>query len=75
MHAQSLENGQPSLTLSSASFGAALRPAGSYVFGSGVEKTFEVLAFLEHAILLADAGLFLTYLVVTAIKSVKEMWK
>lgn len=37
--------------------------------------TVEVLAFLEHAILLADAGLFLTYLVVTAIKSVKEMWK
>jgi hypothetical protein len=37
--------------------------------------TVEVLAFLEHAILLADAGLFMTYLVVTAIKSVKEMWK
>ena len=37
--------------------------------------TLEVLAFLEYAILLADAGLFLTYLVVTAIKSVKEMWK
>lgn len=37
--------------------------------------TVQVLSFLEHAILLADAGLFMTYLVVTAIKSVKEMWK
>ena len=37
--------------------------------------TVLVLSFLEHAILLADAGLFLTYLVVTAIKSVKEIWR
>lgn len=37
--------------------------------------TIQVLGFLEHAILVADAGLFITYLVVTAFKSVKEMWK
>ena len=37
--------------------------------------TVMVLTFLEHAILVADAGLFMTYLVVTAIKSVKELWK
>ncbi len=37
--------------------------------------TIVVLSFLERAILVADAGLFIIYLVVTAIKSVKEMWK
>ncbi len=37
--------------------------------------TIGVLSFLERAILVADAGLFIIYLVVTAIKSVKEMWK
>ena len=36
--------------------------------------TVLVLKFLERAILVADAMLFITYLVVTAIKSVKEMW-
>ena len=37
--------------------------------------SFTVLVlFLERAILVADAMLFITYLVVTAIKSVKEMW-
>ncbi|MGD0088920.1 MAG: PKD domain-containing protein [Planctomycetota bacterium] len=35
-------NKQPDLTITSASFGTtALLPFGSYVFGSGVEKTFE----------------------------------
>ncbi len=37
--------------------------------------TIVVLSFLERAILVADAGLFIIYLVVTAIKSVKERWK
>ncbi|WP_126448011.1 hypothetical protein [Sulfuricystis multivorans] len=37
--------------------------------------TIVVLSFLERAILVADAGLFIIYLVVTAFKSVKEMWK
>ncbi len=37
--------------------------------------TVEVLKFLEHAILVADAGLFIIFLVITFIKSVKEMLK
>lgn len=37
--------------------------------------TIAVLTFLEHAILVADAVLFIIYMMVTALKSVKEMWK
>lgn len=35
--------------------------------------TVSVLSFLEHAILVLDAALFLVYLGITAYRSVKEM--
>lgn len=37
--------------------------------------TVEVLKFLDHAILIADAGLFVAFLVITFIKALREMWK
>ncbi|MCK6391660.1 MAG: hypothetical protein L6Q40_11690 [Azonexus sp.] len=41
---------------------------------AGVDAyTVAVLSFLEHAILTLDAILFMTYLVVTAWRSLKEM--
>ena len=44
--------------------------------GFGIDGfTVSVLVFLEHAILVADASLFLIYLAATAYSFIKEMWK
>jgi hypothetical protein len=45
-----------------------------YLGGVGVpEFTLTVLTFLEHGILIVDAGLFVVYLCITAYKAFKEM--
>jgi len=47
-----LGTGAPELVISAARFGVDLLPDGSYVFGSGVEKTWEVQASADSAVLL-----------------------
>lgn len=47
-----------------------------FLEGYGIDGfTVSVLVFLEHAILVADASLFLIYLAATAYSFIKEMWK
>jgi hypothetical protein len=48
-------NAKPNLTITGLDFGSPLLVPGSYVFGSGVEKTIETLVFPEGAVLVCDS--------------------